>query len=120
MKYHFVEFQKPAEIRDVIQQGRQLRKIVPILAGADFVERLAQTVNIGLSTAWPFRRNEAFRADIRTRLIDICNQANVGKFRNSVYKNNVRRLDITVDQPVFMKFAQCQAQGESELNALLY
>src|SRR5215469_15831226 len=47
------------------QVGGQLRIIVAVQAGADFVKDLAQRVDVSALGARPFRRNETFGTDMR-------------------------------------------------------
>ena len=88
-----------------------------VLAGADFVKDLAQAVNVRLGAAGSFRRNKSFCADIRPGFVDIGDQSNVGKLGHAVNKNNVRGLDVAVNQPVFMERIQSGAQRQTELHA---
>ena len=60
---HLVQLAEQWPVGQVRDVGRQLGKLLAIVAGAQFVEHLAEAVDVGLARAGTFGRQKAFRAD---------------------------------------------------------
>ena len=116
---HLVQFNKLIAIGKISQQRRRFGKGLTILSSGDFVKDLAQTVDVRLRRTGPFRRNEAFGPHERLGLAHVRHQPDVRQLRDAVAKNDVRRLDIAVNQTAFVQMAECRGQRESQLQAFL-
>ena len=91
-----------------------------VLAGTHSVEHFTETVQIGLREARPFGRNESLRSYIGACFVDAGDQTYVGKLGRSTDKDNVRRLDIPVYQPMSMEVGQGIRDGDPDLQAFGY
>src|ERR1051326_1022371 len=76
---------------------------MPVLARADFVENFAQRINVRLNGPWSFGWNESFRPHVPFRFRHFSDQTNIGQLRNSIHEDNVRRLNVPMDQSAKMQ-----------------
>ena len=79
---------------------RQLRELQPVATRGQFVEQLAQSVDVALRAARPFWRDESLRADETARVARARDQSDVRKLRLSVHEDDVARLDVAMDESV--------------------
>src|SRR5581483_10415257 len=80
---------------------------------------LAQAVNVGLGGAGAFRRNKTSRADKGLGLIGLGDESDIRQLGHAVDKDNVGRVHVTVDQAVFVKRREGQAQGNTQFQTFL-
>ena len=85
-----------------------------VVAGCDFVEQLAQAINVRLARARTFRRNVALGAHIGIGLTLLGHQADIRQLGDTVHKNDVGRLDIAVKEAVLVQMPERTAQGEKK------
>ena len=88
-----------------IRGARQFRKPMNVESGCCHVKHLAHAVNIGCGRARPFRREVSFGSDVGHALsmdADVRDQTDVGKLRNAFDEDDVRGLDITVNETVLV------------------
>src|SRR5207249_4817793 len=102
-------------VGEFLEQRWRLRKILPVFAGRDFVQDFAQTVEVRLRGARTFRRNETFRAHVRPGFANIRYQTDVRQLRHAIDENDVRRLDVAVNQPALVQMPQRGRQRLTQL-----
>lgn len=112
-----VEFDQLRRMALFSEIAGELRELLAVFAGADFVKHFAQTVEIGLGFARPFRWNETFGADVRARTARVRDQTDVRQLWNSVDDENVGRFDVAVDQSMSMEVRQRRRHTQDDLNA---
>ena len=88
------------------------------MAGARFVQRDAQRVNVRRRCAGAFGRNVTFGADKRPAFAARRNQSDVGELRAAIYVNDVPRFHITVDQSVAVELRQAADHVERQAEAI--
>src|SRR5262245_7622360 len=90
LKKDFVKLKETGDLAvgKAFTDGRQFRKVIPILTGAELVENFAQAVDVRLSRSGTFWWDEPFRTDVGARFTDMGDQANISKFRNAADKND--------------------------------
>src|SRR5258706_63754 len=103
LEQDFIQFSELVGVGPLIDITRQSRKIISILSHAHFVKHLAQTVDIGLGNSRTFRRDEALRADKGFWISHVRHESNIRELRLAVYENDVRWLDVAMDEPAFME-----------------
>ena len=114
-----VEFEKCRVVGGLVPFGGQLRKVLAVFAGGRFVQHLAQTVHVGLRRAGAFRGDEPVGADKRTGFVGVGHEADVSQLGHAVHENDVRGLDIAMDQAVPVQLGDRPAQGQPEAQAFL-
>ena len=86
-----------------------------VFACADFIEHLAQPINVCLRCAWAFRWDEPFGAHERVRDIGSRDQPDVGKFWNAIDEDDVRRLHVPMHQAVLVQIVEGRSQRQPDL-----
>ena len=94
--------------------GERFGEILAVLSHAGFVEHLAQTVEVGLRRVRSFGRDEAFRAHVGARLRHLDDQADVGQLGHAAHEDDVRRLDVAVDQASAVQVGEAEIEREAE------
>jgi hypothetical protein len=90
----------------------------PVLAGGDFVEHLAQAVDVRLRRARPFRRHESLGAH-KGPLAAEGHQADVGQLGLAVDENDVGRLHVAVRQAALVQVVERLGQPQADIDALV-
>src|SRR5262245_23827254 len=90
-----------------------------VFAGRNFVKHFAQRIDVRLRGAWPFRRDKTFRPDERLRFALLGYQPDVRQLGLAIYEDNVRGLDVAVNQTVLVQLPQSLRKRETEFDALL-
>ena len=104
-------------IRPILHVLRQPGKI-PVSATREcFVQHHPQRKNIRARRAGAFRRNVPLRAHARHGLVRVRHQPQIGQFRTPLHENDVRRLDVPMDQPVFVQIFQGHGQRQADFTA---
>ena len=95
---HVVKSQQLFAIRARRELRVDFRKIEAVFSGTDFIEKLAETEDVGLPAARSFGRHITFGSDKRT--LSCCrDQSDVGELRFAFNENDVRRFDVPMSQP---------------------
>ena len=98
--HHLVQFEQGFAIGRLRDALRQLRELQPVATRGQFVEQLAQSVDVALRAARPFRRDESLGADKAPRVTRARDQADVRELGLSVHEDDVARFDVAMDESV--------------------
>ena len=111
-----VQFHQQSTLARVGDPFRHLRKIPSVPPHARLVQDHSQAVEIGPGRVGSLRRHVPFRPHKGHRVGGTRHQPDVRQFRLSRDKDDVRRLDVAVDQPFpmeeFQPLRESPAQGQ--------
>ena len=116
---HLVELGQGGAVGQFRHAGGQFRELLAVVPGADLVEHLSRTVEVRLHGARPFRRQVAFGANERHGLFRPGDESDVGQFRNAVHEDDVRGLDVAVDQSMPVQVLERRGQREAQSDAFV-
>lgn len=100
--------------------GRQLGKLAAVFAGGDFVEDLAEAVNVRKGPDRAFGWHEPCSADHGVRFVDLNDQTDIGKFGVAVHENDVGGLDVTMNEVFIVKDGQTVRERRADFDAGFY
>ena len=89
---HFIELAKDFGVREGVEGFGQLREIVPVFAGGDLIQHLAEAEQVPLGGAGTFRRDVAFRAHVGSSFSKVRHQTHVGELGRPVDEDDVRHV----------------------------
>lgn len=115
---HCVQFEQ-SSVRAIIFVCRQTWKVQPVFAGNHLVEDLAKAVEVCLGGARTFGRDVSVGADERFSFGNFDDQTYVGELWDAVYKDNVRRFDVTVNEVVRVKVFESGRESQRNGNAFV-
>src|SRR2546430_17385933 len=93
-------------------------KVIPVFDSADFVKHFAEAVEIGLWRARTLWRDEARGAHKGSGLADVRDQADVGQLGHAVHENDVRRLNVAMDESVPVNVRQSRSHAQTDIDTL--
>lgn len=112
----FVEFEELLGKAGLFGQGRE---VVAVVARGQFVEHLAQAVEVALDAVGPFRSDETRGADIGVGLRDGRNQADIRELGPPADEHHVGRLDVAMNEFLGMQELQGLGEGQTNLDRLM-
>src|SRR6185295_7716578 len=100
--------------------GRQVGVLQTVLSHARFIKNFAQAENVGSRSSRAFGRDVPLSTEIRRGpwlALDLRDETNVREFGRAVYKNDVGRLYVSVNQTMLMQELQRGGQLECQVHA---
>jgi len=103
--------------RAIPEESRQFREVHPVLPGADLVKHFAEAEDVCLGGARTFRREKTFRAHKRDACVQPGHETDVGQLWHASHEDDIRWLDIAMNQTVLVEMIQGGRQGNPDLDA---
>jgi len=106
-----------------VGMGGQLPRDSGVLAlvhaGRDLIEHLTKAVDIRRDGAWAFGRQIPGGADAGERGIDGRDEPDIGEFGGALDKDDIRGLDVAVDEILAVEDGEAAGEFEGELDAFV-